>query len=130
MGRLSRATHSSRQVDRRRQDRHPDEAARRIRDEDVRGFYVYAGRDDHDTDGLLITDEDEPDEWPDVQETLTIVSGSGEVQHRYWEDDGWERGENRKDAWRGKMTSLPRSKKTVSTVLMVLTINQMNTMKT
>lgn len=70
----------------------PEEAARRIEQKGVRGFYVYADLADHGTDGLIFTDEDEPDRWPDLPDSLTVVSGSGEGQHRTWLDDGWDHG--------------------------------------
>lgn len=56
---------------------------------------------DHGTEGLIFTDEDEPNAWPDVRDTLTVVSGSGEGRHRYWINDGWEGGADGKDDLQG-----------------------------
>lgn len=66
----------------------PEEAARRIREEGVRGFYIYADMPAHGTEGLIFTDEDEPDQWPDIRDTLQVISGSGEGRHRSWTNDG------------------------------------------
>lgn len=79
----------------------PEEAARRIREDGVRGFYIYPDMADHGTEGLIFTDEDEPNAWPDVRDTLTVVSGSGEGRHRYWINDGWEGGADGKDDLQG-----------------------------
>lgn len=70
----------------------PEEAARQIRENSVRGYYLYANKESHNTGNLIITDEDEPEEWPKIRETLTVVSGSGSGIHRYWINDGWQRG--------------------------------------
>ncbi|WP_336363182.1 hypothetical protein [Halalkalicoccus salilacus] len=75
----------------------PDEAARRIRDDGVRGFYVYANKSDHGTKDLIFTDEDEPEKWPETPDTLRVVSGSGTGQHGYWRNAGWNRGAD----WKG-----------------------------
>lgn len=75
----------------------PEEAARRIREDGARGFYIYADMESHGTEGLIFSDEDVPEAWPEVCDTLTVVSGSGEGRHRYWTNDGWERGADGKD---------------------------------
>lgn len=65
-----------------------EEAARRIREEGARGFFIYAGRKDQDTEWLVILDRDEPDRWPETPETLRVISGSGESDHLYYRNDG------------------------------------------
>lgn len=79
----------------------PEEAARRIREEGVRGFYIYADMESHGTEGLIFSDEDVPEAWPDVRDTLRVVSGSGTSQHGYWANDGWHRGADGKDDLEG-----------------------------
>lgn len=66
----------------------PEEAARRIREDGVRGFFVYCDREDHGPEGLVILDRDEPDQWPDTPDTLRVISGSGESDHLYYRNDG------------------------------------------
>lgn len=78
-----------------------DEAARRIRDDGVRGFYIYAGKESHGTDGLIFTDEDEPEHWPDLPESLQVMTGSGTGYQRTWINDGWTNGAEGKDDLEG-----------------------------
>lgn len=77
-----------------------EEAADRLRN-GARGFFLYADDPAFGTDGLIITDEDDPEQWPHVRDTLTVVSGSGTGRHRYWINDGWNRGSSAKDDLEG-----------------------------
>lgn len=66
-----------------------DEAARRIREDGVRGFFVYAGKESHGTEEAVILDRDEPDQWPDTPDTLRVISGGeGDSDHLYYLNDG------------------------------------------
>ena len=54
------------------------------------GFALYAGRDDHGTEGLVFTDHDDPSRWSlsDCPSTLTVMSGSGRGYNLTYRNDG------------------------------------------
>jgi len=52
------------------------------------GFCLYADRPEHNTEGLVFLDRDEPDQWPDLGETVRVVSGSGTGDHLTFAADG------------------------------------------
>jgi hypothetical protein len=52
------------------------------------GFCLYADRPEHNTEGLVFLDRDEPDQWPDLGETVRVVSGSGSGDHLTFAADG------------------------------------------
>jgi chitodextrinase len=68
----------------------PDEAVRLIFEEDYPGFCIYAGKDDHGTEGFAVVDVDEPDEFPyrEFPSTGKGMSGSGDGEHLYYHNDG------------------------------------------
>ncbi len=55
-----------------------DEAIRQFRNGEETGFYIYAGREDHNTESLGVMDQDDSTYFIDnLPKTLTITSGSG-----------------------------------------------------
>lgn len=67
----------------------PEEAADRIRENGVRGYYLYAGMPDHGTEDLGVLDRDEPEKWPDTPDTLRVESGGDDdSDHHFFRNDG------------------------------------------
>jgi len=52
------------------------------------GFCLYADRPEHNTEGLVFLDRDEPQQWPDLGDTVRVVSGSGTGDHLTFAADG------------------------------------------
>lgn len=69
---------------------HGDEAIRSIRENDVRGFALYAGNPSLGTERLVFTDHDDIDLFPleRVPNSLTVMSGSGRGYHRTYLNTG------------------------------------------
>jgi len=65
----------------------PQEAIEAVRTGST-GFCLYADRPEHNTEGLVFLDRDEPDQWPDLGETVRVVSGSGTGDHLTFAADG------------------------------------------
>ncbi|WP_162354499.1 bifunctional DNA primase/polymerase [Natrialba swarupiae] len=68
----------------------PEEAVRALSTGGERGFCLYAGREEHGTEGLLFVDIDDPERLPpeDLPETLTVTSGSARGYHLTYRNDG------------------------------------------
>jgi len=65
----------------------PQEAIEAVRTGAI-GFCLYADRPKHNTKGLVFLDRDEPDQWPDLGDTVRVVSGSGTGDHLTFSADG------------------------------------------
>lgn len=65
----------------------PQEAIVAVRNGAI-GFCLYADRPDHNTEGLVFLDRDEPGQWPDLGDTVRVVSGSGTGDHLTFATDG------------------------------------------
>ncbi len=52
------------------------------------GFCLYADRPEHNTKELVFFDRDEPDRWPNIGETVRVVSGSGTGDHLTFSANG------------------------------------------
>jgi hypothetical protein len=65
-----------------------EEAINRIRKEGKNGFFIYAGKPEHNTEHLVFADRDEPDRWPSIKDTLRVLSGSGTGEHETYINAG------------------------------------------
>jgi len=65
----------------------PAEAIEAVRTGAI-GFCLYADRPEHNTEGLVFADRDEPDQWPNLGNTVCVVSGSGTGDHLTFAADG------------------------------------------
>lgn len=65
-----------------------EEAVRRIREEGENGFFIYAGKPEHGTEELVFADRDDPSRWPFIDDTLRVLSGSGEGDHETYINAG------------------------------------------
>lgn len=67
-----------------------EEAVRQIREEGARGFAIYAGKSDHNTEKLVLVDVDDRETFPyeAFPATLTVLSGSGRGEHFTYRNGG------------------------------------------
>lgn len=80
----------------------PDEAIEAIRN-GKRGFALYAGKESHGTEDLVLVDHDDMDTFPldTLPDTLTVMSGSGRGYHETFENAGDVRNAQGKDEMSG-----------------------------
>ena len=64
------------------------EAIRKIREDGVDGFCIYAEKPSHNTEKLVFLDRDDPEDWPTTPQTLQALSGSGTGDHLTYTTDG------------------------------------------
>lgn len=67
-----------------------DEAVRQIREDGRRGFAIYAGKPEHNTEDLVLVDVDDRETFPyeDFPATLMVLSGSARGEHFTYRDGG------------------------------------------
>lgn len=68
-----------------------------------RGFCLYAGKEDHNTENIVLVDHDDMTAFPKdtLPETLTVCSGSGRGIHETFLNDGTVENANGKDEYDG-----------------------------
>ena len=64
------------------------EAIKLIEQDGARGFYLYPGKAEHNTERLVFLDRDKPEKWPSTPSTLRVVSGSGTSDHLTYRNAG------------------------------------------
>lgn len=66
------------------------EAVRQIREEGARGFAIYAGKPEHNTEDVVLVDVDDRDTFPyeDFPATLMVLSGSARGEHFTYRNGG------------------------------------------
>lgn len=66
------------------------EAVRRIREESARGFAIYAGKPEHNTENIVLVDVDDRTTFPygNFPATLMILSGSARGEHFTYRNGG------------------------------------------
>jgi len=66
-----------------------DEAIRQIREDGARGFAIYAGKWDHNTEDVVFVDhDDDAFPCPTADPTLEVLSGSGRGKHETYRNAG------------------------------------------